>query len=69
MNDKQPPKTNAERQKQWRARRQQDGYRREVVWLDPDVADLVDKALRDNPQENLTRLINDALKVACTHKR
>ena len=69
MNDKQPPKTNAERQKQWRARRQQDGYRREVVWLDPDVADLVDKALRDNPQENLTRLINDALKVACRHKR
>ena len=69
MNDKQPPKTNAERQKQWRARRQQDGYRREVVWLDPDVADLVDKALRDNPQENLTRLINEALKVACRHKR
>lgn len=69
MNDKQPPKTNAERQKQWRARRQQEGYRREVVWLDPDVADLVDKALRDNPQASLTRLINDALKAAHSDKR
>ena len=56
-----PPKSNAERQKEWRQRMKDQGYRREVVWLDPDIRELVDKKLKASPQASLNKLINDAL--------
>ena len=64
MNDKQP-KTNADRQKAWRDKRKADGYEMHTVWLDPDVAELLNKYLdgSEKPQAERTRLINEAVRA------
>lgn len=63
MNDKPPAKSNSERQKEWRKRRKEQGYEMHTFWLEPDVADLVNEALKDseNKQKDRTKLINKAL--------
>jgi len=62
MKDKEPPKTAAERQRLWRERKRDQGYRREIVWLDPDVSELIDKALAESPQANIKEIINQAIR-------
>ena len=64
MNDKQP-KTNANRQKAWRDKRKADGYEMHTVWLDPDVAEHLNKHLdgSEKPQAERTRLINEAVRA------
>ena len=64
MNDKQP-KTNADRQKAWRDKRKADGYEMHTVWLDPDVAEQLNKYLdgSEKPQAERTRLINKAVRA------
>jgi hypothetical protein len=64
MNDKQP-KTNADRQKAWRDKRKADGYEMHTVWLDPDVAEQLNKYLdgSEKPQAERTRLINEAVRA------
>jgi hypothetical protein len=64
MNDKQP-KTNADRQKEWRDKRKADGYEMHTVWLDPDVAEQLNKYLdgSEKPQAERTRLINEAVRA------
>ncbi len=64
MNDKPPAKSNSERQKEWRKRRKEQRYEMHTFWLEPDVADLVNEALKDseNKQKDRAKLINEALK-------
>jgi len=64
MNDKKP-KTNADRQKAWRDKRKADGYEMHTVWLDPDVAEQLNKYLdgSEKPQAERTRLINEAVRT------
>jgi len=61
-----PPKSNAERQRQWRQQRIEQGYEMHTVWLDPDVADLINAKLNDSntPQAERTKLINDAIRAS-----
>jgi len=63
--DKPPPKTNAHRQKEWRDKRKADGYEMHTVWLDPDVAEHLNKYLDESekPQAERTRLINEAVRA------
>jgi hypothetical protein len=64
MNDKKA-KTNADRQKAWRDKRKADGYEMHTVWLDPDVAEHLNKYLdgSEKPQAERTRLINEAVRT------
>lgn len=59
------PKTNASRQKAWRDKRKADGYEMHTVWLDPDVAEQLNKYLdgSEKPQAERTRLINEAVRA------
>lgn len=60
----QKPKTTAERQREWRQRRRDEGYEMHTVWLDPDVAELLAGATGGHraPQGERQRIINDALR-------
>lgn len=58
------PKTAAERQRAWRARRREEGYQMVTVWLDPDVSDALEQRLdEDGRQAKLQQIINDALRA------
>ena len=65
MNDKAPPKSTAERQRQWRKKRAEQGYEMHTVWLDPDVVQGLNRLLdgSDKPQAERTRLINEAVRA------
>ena len=56
--------TNAHRQKAWRDKRKQDGYQMVTLWLDPDVAQALDKRLEPSLKKQADRqaLINLALR-------
>jgi hypothetical protein len=65
MNDKAPPKSTAERQRQWRKKRAEQGYEMHTIWLDPDVAQLLNEKISgsDTPQAERTKLINQSVKA------
>lgn len=65
MNDKAPPKSTAERQRQWRKKRAEQGYEMHTVWLDPDVVQGLNRLMdgSEKPQAERTRLINEAVRA------
>lgn len=60
-----PPKSAAERQRQWRKKRAEQGYEMHTIWLDPDAARLLNEKLAgsEKPQAERTKLINEAVKA------
>ena len=62
MND-QKALTDAERQKRRRQRRKDQGYEMHTIWLDPDVAKLINERVKDSPTPQAARqkLINELL--------
>jgi hypothetical protein len=57
-------KTSAQRQQQWREKRKAEGYQMHTVWLEPDVAEALDAAIRDSEtkQTDRQKIINDCLR-------
>lgn len=57
-------KTPAERQKEWRERKEVEGFKMITIWLEPDVAKALSKASieSDTPFADRQKLINLALR-------
>lgn len=57
-------KTAAQRQRQWRDKRKAEGYQMHTFWLDPDVAQALDRVTEGSgsKQADRQRVINDALR-------
>lgn len=56
-------KTSAERQREWRKARKEEGWQMHTIWLEPDVAKALDKAISASvkPQSERQKIINEAL--------
>jgi len=57
-------KTAAQRQREWRQRQREAGFRQHTVWIEPDIAERMQERVKgsDSPQSERQRLINDALR-------
>ena len=57
-------KTSAERQREWRKARKDEGWQMHTIWLEPDVAKALDAAIQgsDTKQADRQRVINERLR-------